>query len=200
MESNTLAFGSSRHSIRNTRVAHYLNEQNIATLLVSLETIDESLMHHGRSIQYLVDHLTAVTKWVRKSPLTRDLNVGYFGSSTGAAVALAAVARGKKFADTVVCRGGRPDLVIEELHKVQIPVLLIVGADDKEGIALNELAFDHLKCRKEMKIVQGASHLFEEKGKLKEVALMAGKWFHHHLTNSKDIVNALMIDSRSPAD
>ncbi|MFI5135276.1 MAG: dienelactone hydrolase family protein [Chitinophagales bacterium] len=173
--------GSSRHSVRNHKVAHYLNKKNIATLLVSLEKVDESLFRHGLSIEYLVDHLRAITRWVHHNLLTHHLAIGYFGASTGAAIALAAAAHEKGTVDAVVCRGGRPDLAMEELEKVSMPVLLIVGSEDKEGIALNEFASEHLNTQKELRIVDGASHLFEERGKLKVVANLAADWYHTHL-------------------
>jgi len=173
--------GSSRHSVRNHKVAHYLNKKNIATLLVSLEKVDDSLYRHGLSIDYLVDHLRAITRWVHHNMLTHHLAIGYFGASTGAAVALAAAAHEKGTVGAVVCRGGRPDLAMEDLEKVGMPVLLIVGSEDKEGVAINELALEHLKTLKEIKVVNGATHLFEERGKLKIVADLAAEWFHSHL-------------------
>lgn len=173
--------GSSRHSVRNRKVAHFLNKKNIATLLVSLEKVEESLYIHGHSIQYLVDHLRAITRWVHHDSLTHHLAIGYFGASTGAAVALAAAAHEKGTVSAVVCRGGRPDLALEELGKVDIPVLFLVGSRDKEGLALNEWASEHLHCYNETKIINDASHLFEERGKLKEVADIAAEWFRDYL-------------------
>jgi len=178
--------GSSRHSVRNHKVAHLLNKKKIATLLVSLDKVEESLFNHGHSIQYLVNHLRAITRWVRHDSLTHHLAIGYFGASAGAAVALAAAAHEKGIVSAVVCRGGRPDLAMTELDKVDMPVLLLIGSKDDDGIAMNEWAAEHLHSHAEIKIIDGASHLFEEKGKLREVADIASDWFRIHMTEEHE--------------
>lgn len=178
--------GSSRHSVRNHKVAHYLNKHQIATLLVSLETVEQQLFSHGHKIQYLVDHLRAITRWVRHSTLTHTLNIAYFGASTGAAIALAAAAHEKGIVSGVICRGGRPDLAMDDLKKVQLPVLLVVGSDDTEGIELNEWAALHLGRAGEVVIVEGASHLFEERGKLKEVARITSAWLNQVMKKEEE--------------
>lgn len=179
--------GSSRHSVRNHKVAYYLNKQSIATLLVSLETVDQSLFSHGHRLGYLVDHLRAITRWVRHNSLTHTLSISYFGASTGAAIALAAAAHEKGTVAGVICRGGRPDLALDELRKVQIPVLMIVGSEDGEGIELSEWAASHLGRAGEVIIVNGASHLFEERGKLKEVARLSSEWLAKVLKKEEEL-------------
>ena len=178
--------GSSRHSVRNHKVAYYLNKRGVATLLVSLETVDQSLFSHGHKIQYLVDHLRAITRWVRHNTLTHTLAIAYFGASTGAAIALAAAAHEKGIVSGVVCRGGRPDLAMEELRRVQIPVLLIVGSNDPEGLELNEWAAAHLGRAGEIMVIEGASHLFEERRKLKEVAFITADWLDKVLKKQEE--------------
>jgi putative phosphoribosyl transferase len=132
-------------------------------------------------IGLLARRLVEVTGWFLTQRATRNLGIGYFGSSTGGAAALVAAARGGRRIDAVVSRGGRPDLAGDALPLVQAPTLLIVGGNDDVVIGLNEAAFAELRCRKELKIVPGATHLFEEPGALEEVARMASAWFGEHL-------------------
>ena len=171
--------GSSRMSPRNRAVAKFLQQEGLATLLFDLLTPEEDRNYRRRfDIELLTDRLIAVTKWVQLNPMIQNLKVGYFGASTGAASALnAAATLGYRIA-AVVSRGGRPDLAFNGLSRVIAPTLLIVGSLDLPVIEFNQLAFAQLKCEKELKIVPGASHLFEEHGKLEEVASLTAAWFN----------------------
>ncbi len=173
--------GSSRFSPRNNYVAQVLNNSNIATLLFDLLTEEEDENYENRfNIELLAKRLIDVTKWIEKYPETKGLKIGYFGSSTGAAAALLAETKiGNIYA--IVSRGGRPDLVLSHLQKVKAPTLLIIGEKDEIVIKLNRLAYEYLKSEKEIVIIPGASHLFEEPGKLEEVAKLASEWFIKHL-------------------
>jgi putative phosphoribosyl transferase len=178
--------GSSRHSPRNRFVAQYLQETGLATLLFDLltpeeEEIDALTAHLRFDIDLLAIRLVAATDWLLQNPDTEGLNIGYFGASTGAAAALIAAVRRPDAVMTVVSRGGRPDLAKEYLADVKAPTLLIVGGWDTPVIGMNQSAMDRMKVRTEMMIVPGATHLFEEPGKLEEVAVMAGEWFAEHL-------------------
>ena len=132
-------------------------------------------------IHLLAQRLVGATKWIESQPETKSLGIGYFGSSTGGAAALVAAAEIGQVAQAVVSRGGRPDLAGNQLPRVQAPTLLIVGGLDYGVIELNEQALGQLGCEKELKIVAGATHRFEERGKLEEVARLAAGWFHKHL-------------------
>jgi len=174
--------GSDRKSPRNSYVSEYLQQHGIATLLFDLLTEEEYLKHENRfDIGLLTTRLIAATKWVLENPETRDLPIGYFGSSTGAASALIAAAHLGIQVNAVVSRGGRPDLSMNYLHKVKAATLLIVGANDYPVMLLNRKAFNALACKKELEIVAGATHLFEEPGKLETVAHLAAAWFKKHL-------------------
>lgn len=179
--------GSSRHSSRNKFVARTLhNEGRMGTLLFDLLTAEEEraetqTRHLRFNISLLAERLVAVTRWVLDHVTTRDMNVGYFGSSTGAAAALVAAAELPGVAGAVVSRGGRPDLAGDALGHVKAPTLLIVGSQDKPVIPLNEEAYYLLHCERALRIVPGASHLFEEEGALEKVAAMAAEWFSGHL-------------------
>lgn len=178
--------GSSRHSPRNQFVAEQLRESSIATLLIDLlteaeEKVDDATRELRFDIGLLAKRLAAITSWLKKNPETRELKVGYFGASTGAAAALVAAAQNPQVA-AVVSRGGRPDLAGVSLAKVIAPTLLIVGGDDFGVIELNQQAYDLLRGTKELAIVPGATHLFEEEGALEEVARMAQKWFQRYLS------------------
>lgn len=175
--------GSSRLSPRNQLVAKSLNEKGIATLLMDLltgeeEAIDDRTGELRFDIGFLAKRLTAVKNWIKNNEETKDLKIGYFGASTGAAAALSAAA-GDKNIFAVISRGGRPDLALK-LANVTAPTLLIIGGTDTEVIELNKQAYEKLKCEKEMKIIPGATHLFEESGKLEKVAELATKWFLQH--------------------
>ncbi len=175
--------GSSRHSPRNGQVARSLREQGSGTLLLDLLTLAENLDYHTRfDITLLTHRLLIATAYVMlHTPASRHLPIGYFGASTGAAAALqAAAALGDKV-QAVVSRGGRADLAgTHELAKVTAPTLLLVGGADTEVLALNREAYARLRCEKELVVVPGASHLFEEAGALDEVARQAADWFSRH--------------------
>jgi dienelactone hydrolase len=178
--------GSSRHSSRNQSVARALRDVGLGTLLFDLLTAEEEqsevhTRHLRFNIPFLAERLVAVTKWVRLQPACRELNVGYFGASTGAAAALVAAAELPEIVRAVVSRGGRPDLAEAALDRVKAPTLLIVGAADTPVIPLNEQAYARLRCEKELKFVPRASHLFEEPGTLEMVAELAGEWLVRHL-------------------
>lgn len=173
--------GSSRHSPRNNYVARVLRERGIGTLLMDLLTPEEDRDYSRRfDIDLLVGRLAAAARWVKQNPDTAALKVGYFGASTGAAAALRAAAADPSIA-AVVSRGGRPDLAPPAvLAKVRAPTLFLVGGQDYGVIELNEQAFADLTCEKELVIVPGATHLFEEPGTLEQVAAQAAKWFEKH--------------------
>lgn len=178
--------GSSRHSPRNKLVADMLHQAGFAILLFDLLTLEEDRDSARRfDIDLLTRRLILVTEWLTSEKRTKGLKIGYFGASTGAAAALeAAAALGDKI-HAIVSRGGRPDLAAHKLPLVKAPTLLIVGSLDYEVIGLNELAFNLLKATKRIAIVEDASHLFEEPGKLEEVAVIACEWFQKHLQSAK---------------
>jgi pimeloyl-ACP methyl ester carboxylesterase len=178
--------GSSRRSPRNQYVARVLREAGVGTLLFDLLSAEEELAESRTrqlrfNILFLADRLVEATRWVLAQANTRDIGPGYFGASTGAAAALVAAANLGNIIRTVVSRGGRPDLAGDALGRVQAPTLLIVGGEDIPVIALNEEAYRRLTCEKELRIVPGASHLFEEPSTLETVAKMAAEWFLGHL-------------------
>src|SRR5205814_6082962 len=178
--------GSSRHSPRNQFVARTLNEAGLGTLLFDLltseeETIDMQTREVRFNIHLLAERLVHATKWAKEQEQTRDLHMGYFGSSTGGAAALVAAIEVPQEVRAVVSRGGRPDLAGEALPKVQVPTLLIVGGNDDVVIELNEQARDRMRCEVKLEIVPGATHLFEEPGALEKVATLASDWFVAHL-------------------
>jgi putative phosphoribosyl transferase len=175
--------GSSRLSPRNNYVAKVLREVLIGTLLLDLLTEDEDRDYKTRfDISLLTTRLGDAAAWLRARPGTGTLPLGLFGASTGAAAALQLAGTGKHGVGAVVSRGGRPDLAgAEALQAVRAPTLLIVGGDDDVVVELNRQAFDLLQCDKELVIVPGATHLFEEPGKLQEVAELARGWFLNRL-------------------
>lgn len=178
--------GSSRMSPRNQFVARSLNDAGIGTLLFDLLTPDEENIdmisgEYRFNIPFLSERLVMVTDWVIKNPMTKRLSLGYFGASTGAAAALVAAAYLPHDVKAVVSRGGRPDLAAPYLAKVLAATLLIVGGNDHPVIEMNEEAFQKLSCLKDLIIIPGATHLFEEKGKLEEVSKFAQSWFQEHL-------------------
>lgn len=177
--------GSSRHSPRNVYVARVLREGGIGTLLFDLLTEQEAEDRENVfDIEFLARRLIAATDWVKQLDSSKGLSIGYFGASTGAAAALVAAADDQAIG-AVVSRGGRPDLAGAALPMVKAPTLLIVGGDDTGVIELNQEAYDRLICKKELKIVPGATHLFEEPGTLEEVARLARDWFKQHLRGSR---------------
>lgn len=174
--------GSSRFSSRNRFVASVLQQAAFNTLLFDLLTAEEDQEYANRfDISLIGDRLIKVTGWVRQQPSFSQLPIGYFGASTGAAAALYAAAKSADQIQAVVSRGGRPDLASPVLKKVTVPTLLLVGSLDKEVITLNEQAYALLQGQKALKIIEGAAHLFEEPGKLNQVALEAAAWFSSHL-------------------
>ncbi len=175
--------GSSRLSPRNRFVAAELNRAGIATLLFDLLTEEEeqtAYTEYTFNIELLADRLIAATNWIKKNRETKNLSIGYFGASTGAAAALIATAKisGIK---AVVSRGGRPDLAMRYLKNVKASTLLIVGSYDIPVIEMNEEAFKQIRAEKKLEIVPEAGHLFEEEGKLEEVAELATRWFLKYL-------------------
>jgi dienelactone hydrolase len=178
--------GSSRHSPRNQFVARTLNNAGLGTLLFDLltpeeEAIDARTAELRFNIKLLADRLVHATNWAKQQHQTRNLRIGYFGSSTGGGAALVAAAEGSQNVGAVISRGGRPDLAGEALPKVQAPTLLIVGGDDDIVIELNEQARDRMRCEVKLEIVLGATHLFEEPGALERVAQLASDWFVNHI-------------------
>jgi putative phosphoribosyl transferase len=184
--------GSSRFSSRNQTVARDLQSVGLSTLLFDLLSQDEERIdEYSRELRFDIPLLTGrvigVTEWLRREPGTRDLAIGYFGASTGAAAALEAAAH---FADSpevvkaVVSRGGRPDLALDALPRVTAPTLLIVGGDDGVVVGMNRRAFVEIYAAKELRIVPGATHLFEEPGALEEMVRLAREWFLSYLSNS----------------
>ena len=178
--------GSGRFSTRNRRVAAHVRAGGLGTLLFDLltrqEEADDAPTGHLRfDVAMLADRLADVAYWTRFCSRTRLLPRGYFGASTGAAAALIAAARHPGSIGAIVSRGGRPDLAGEALSRVAAPTLLIVGGADTPVIPLNQQAFDRLRCTKQIEIVPGASHLFEEAGALEIVARLATSWFETHL-------------------
>lgn len=170
--------GSSRHSSRNNFVAETLRERGLGTLLFDLLTEEEDRDRENRfDIPLLTDRLAAVTDWVADREATNDLDVGYFGSSTGAAAALRAEARPEQEVEAVVSRGGRVDMASEVLDGVGAPVLFIVGGDDEAVLDLNREAYERLTTETDLHVVEGAGHLFEGPGELEEVADVAAGWF-----------------------
>lgn len=179
--------GSSRQSPRNQFVASALrSEGKIGTLLFDLLTAEEEepaayTRHLRFNIPLLAERLVAATQWVLDTVALQEINIGYFGSSTGAAAALVAAVELRDTIGAVVSRGGRPDLAGDALGHVRASTLLIVGGNDKPVIPLNEEAYYMLHCERALRIVPGASHLFEEDGALEKVAQMARDWFAVHL-------------------
>ena len=174
--------GSSRLSIRNNYVADLLLKKGFSSLLFDLLTPEEDAVYENRfDIELLTERLLKVTKWVRNYGVTKQLPIGYFGASTGAASALRAAAKMSKIVKAVVSRGGRPDLALRALSSVDTPTLLIVGGDDDVVITLNKQAKSRIEGICELKIIEGASHLFSEPGKLEIVANLTIDWFDKYL-------------------
>jgi putative phosphoribosyl transferase len=174
--------GSSRHSPRNRAVADFLNEGGLATLLIDLLTEDEQQVdlqtaHLRFDIPLLGKRLVGITAWLERQPESADLKIGQFGASTGAAAALVAAAKLPHSVRAVVSRGGRPDLAGEALARVEAPTLFIVGSADPVVLDLNRKAMVQMHCPKELAIIAGATHLFEEQGALEKVARLARDWF-----------------------
>ena len=167
--------GSSRHSPRSTFVAQVLRRAGLGTLLLDLLTKDEDASHETRfDIHLLARRLAATTQWLRAHPHAQNLNIAYFGDSTGAATS-------EPLIGAIVSRGGRLDLAWDALEQVHAPTLLIVGGRDAVVIELNRQAYERLNAEKQLVIIPGATHLFEESGALEEVAWLAKQWFRRYL-------------------
>ena len=180
--------GSSRHSRRNQFVAQTIRNAGLGTLLFDLLTRDEEAVDtHTRHLRFdiglLAERLVNATYWLKGK--FDHVRAGYFGASTGAAAALVAVAELGQIIGAVVSRGGRPDLAADSLPLVKAPTLLIVGGLDYPVIGMNRHAYARLSCEKEIEIVSGATHLFEEPGTLDQVAQLAANWFQKHLTDER---------------
>ena len=178
--------GSSRFSPRNRYVAKEFNAQKIATLLFDLLTNEEDqedivTAEYRFNINLLAERLIGATEWLKRDPQTKNLVFGYFGASTGAAAALIAAAKLPNDIAAVVSRGGRPDLAADYLPRVAAPTLLLVGGLDTEVIELNRKAMAQMMATKKLVIIPGATHLFEELGKLEEVAKLSTDWFLRYL-------------------
>ncbi len=179
--------GSSRHSPRNRFVGQALQSSGLGTVLFDLLTEDEERQeaytrHLRFNVNLLAERLLRAADWLEEQEEAEGLRMGFFGSSTGAAAALMAAADANDRIGAVVSRGGRPDLASEHLRKVKAPTLLLVGGRDLPVIDLNESAFEKLQCEKLLRIVPGATHLFEEPGTLEQVARLASEWFGHYLS------------------
>jgi len=183
--------GSSRHSPRNRYVAHILQTRRIGTLLFDLltnreESVDRYSGEFRFNIPFLAKRLVGATRWARSSIGPQELQVGYFGASTGAGAALMAAAELPEIVSAIVSRGGRPDLAGSALGLVHAPTLLIVGGNDEPVIDMNREALAQLGCPdKQLVIIPGATHLFEEPGTLEQVARVASMWFRTYFTAEK---------------
>lgn len=183
--------GSSRFSPRNLYVAQTLQQSGLATLLIDLlTTAEEKIDRQTRQLRFdiglLAERLVDSTKWLLQNPTTKNLKIGYFGASTGSAAALLAATDYPDAVGAIVSRGGRPDLVGSALSRVKAPTLLIVGEKDFPAIEMNRKAFSHLQGNREMVIIPGATHLFEEAGAIDEVARLASQWFNRYLSLSDE--------------
>jgi putative phosphoribosyl transferase len=181
--------GSSRYSPRNRFIAGKLQDAGLATLLIDLltqeeEVEDASTEHLRFDIHLLARRLLGASEWLSHNPSTQHLRLGYFGASTGAGAALIAAAERPELVGAIVSRGGRPDLAGPALERVETPTLLIVGSYDLPVISLNKDALQNLNCVKELTIVLGATHLFEEPGTLEQVARLATDWFARYLASA----------------
>lgn len=179
--------GSGRLSPRNNFVAEVLRKAGLGTLLCDLLTEEEDATYENRfNIKLLTERLVGVAKWVMNQDSTKNLRIGFFGASTGAASAMdATVKLNHPHIGAIVSRGGRPDLAIKSLPKIKVPTLFIVGGNDFDVIRLNEEAYNKLVTeKKKLAIVAHATHLFEEPGTLEEVARLATEWFIKYLLTS----------------
>jgi putative phosphoribosyl transferase len=178
--------GSSRHSPRNQFVAKLLFDAGLGTLLADLLSEEESAARRNVfNIELLSERLVSIAEWAAKNENLNHLPICFFGASTGAAAALQAAAKIPTLVNSIVSRGGRPDLAAHTLALVKAPTLLIIGAKDAEVLELNEQAMRRLRCENRLEIIPGASHLFEEPGALDLAAKLAIEWFETHLEHSQ---------------
>lgn len=176
--------GSSRMSSRNNYVADLLLKEGFSSLLFDLLTEPEDTIYENRfNIDLLAERLVAATQWVSKQKDMQNVPIGFFGASTGAASALKATPFLGTNIKAIVSRGGRPDMAIPILDKIKSPTLLIVGGNDSIVIDLNKKAYTKLLGIKKMEIIEGATHLFSEPGKLEAVAKLTSNWFTKYLKN-----------------
>ncbi len=178
--------GSSSRSPRNRYVANALYSYGLGTLLIDLLTPEEEQVDiHTRAlrfdISFLENRLVEIIDWLKVHPDSKDLHLGLFGASTGAAAAISAAARRPSEVEAIVSRGGRPDLAFDALSQLRAPTLLIVGSEDTEVLKLNQRALAQINCKKELTIIKGATHLFEEVGALEQVAVESEIWFAKYL-------------------
>ncbi|MFN7922025.1 MAG: dienelactone hydrolase family protein [Bryobacteraceae bacterium] len=191
--------GSSRFSPRNRLVAAELRKAGLATLLMDLLTAEEERTKDLRfEIPLLADRVVLAAEWLRSTPETEELQIGYFGASTGAAAALVAAARSPESVYAVVSRGGRPDLAGEDLGAVEAPTLFIVGGEDDVVLDLNRQAQRQLRCPSRLAVIPGATHLFEEPGALDEVTRLAREWFLSHLAGRTDAEASTVSSAKRP--
>lgn len=176
--------GSSRHSPRNRLVAQTLNDAGLGTLLFDLLTSEEEAMDPRLrfDIGLLAIRLGFATDWVSQEPAARNLQIGYFGASTGGGAAMLTAAERPESVSAIVSRGGRPDLAGAALPNVRAPTLLIVGGADDAVIKMNREAMARMQCEVQLELVPDATHLFEEPGALEQVAKLASEWFRRHLS------------------
>lgn len=176
--------GSSRFSLRNQYVAEELNKYRLGTLLLDLLTLEESQNRANVfDIAFLAGRVEAALRWLAGDPGTENLPISLFGASTGAAAALITAAKHPDQISAVVSRGGRPDLAGDYLNQVAAPTLLLVGARDGDVLMLNQGALKRLNCVKELRIIEGATHLFEEPGTLETAARYAAEWLTSYGTS-----------------
>ena len=184
------AHGSGRHSARNRQVAAHLHQAGLGTLLFDLLTVEETQedMHtaeHRFNIALLTDRMQTATLWVLKQPGLWELSLGYFGTHTGSAAALIAAARMDGRIAAVVLLGGRTDLAGPVvLASISAPTLFITGEADQQAMPLSSEAFSHLHCSKQLSVIPGATHSFEEAGAMQEVSRLAAEWFNLHFRHS----------------
>jgi dienelactone hydrolase len=186
--------GSSRHSPRNRYVARVLGEAGLATLSIDLltsqeEVIDRQTRHLRFDIELLASRLVGATDWLLQNPATRQLRIGYFGASTGSAAALIAATTWPDAVGAIVSRGGRPDLAGSALSRIQAPTLLIVGGNDFPLLGVHQEALKQIPAEKQLEIIPGATHLFEEPGTLEKVAWLASQWFNRYLIRSSGLID-----------
>jgi dienelactone hydrolase len=174
--------GSSSRSPRNKYMAEILQKEHFATLLIDLLTDEEAQDDDSQfDVDVLAKRLAHVRQWVDNNPHTEGLMIGLVGSSSGASAALKTVAKLDNNIGAVVSRGGRPYLALDVLDKIKVPVLLLVGGKDKDELKMNQQAFEKLNTTKELQVIEGASHLFSEEGKLEEAAEFTRDWFLSHI-------------------